>query len=902
MRDWQPIQGYVVVRFADPHSGTCILREDQLELVSRTVNIGDLVKKRTSDAMSGFVARTSLECTLLPVYPGLELKNEALWPPRRDRILRKIPGEELRYLGEYFEGDCITYHGWVGVVSSVYEDVTIRLANKSVVLVEDSDELCTPIANQGQKNNTRIDATKGFAGIVHALSVVQEQGKDSKPAEVFYPGQRVVTKKMNLRRGIWKFGAYNANMPPKGTVVHTQENSIRVTWLACNVYDRNRSNPEPPPEYLDFDVLASGDVRAYKSQRISSETDVTVGTMKCSQLISGDYVKFVDIAGAAVKYSGNSEHGTLKRIPRTETQGYDMNVYLVRETSLKLLIHWQDGSISEEDAKSVVPYLNSDEHEVWPGKVVVEKEGGPVFSQTESATGSTDFVKLNRIGIVQSADAHERTAIVRWFTGPDVQILCFPEPVLLPGSILGALSQESSEVSCFEIVASHALTKRRGDLVLIRPEASQNTQMTEGGNGLSGSMYQYFSSTLTALRDRFAFSVVPANGVVTTTDSAREMYDWLGTIVDLGLNGIITVRLGALENIRDVRVPIERISTLVIAGAEDLLFDDMADEEMEDADSEWSEFEDSEELEQRFLHESVEYEGGQRVDADGGDDVWMTDEEEDHLDALPTDSEPGNASALLEEAPSAVEKNEIASGRPQFSRYPDVPPRFAILDELPPQAHHYIDSPVTMNANLMRRIRKEHKILQGSLPEGIWVRTWADRLDLVRVLIIGADGTPYNLAPFVIDFHFPQEFPKVPPHAHFHSWTNGWGRINPNLYEDGKICLSLLGTWSGEEKHESWSETGSSMLQVIVSLLGLVLVKEPYYSEYPFRDCSLKAFLHVCNLQDDLRHLARAAGSAGDDDVNFSATFFTRLTCFMIPRLSSNPDLIMHHILIWWHQ
>ena len=41
-----------------------------------------------------------------------------------------------------------------------------------------------------------------------------------------------------------------------------------------------------------------------------------------------------------------------------------------------------------------------------------------------------------------------------------------------------------------------------------------------------------------------------------------------------------------------------------------------------------------------------------------------------------------------------------------------------------------------------------------------------------------------------------------PPQAYFHSWPgeNGLtGRVNPNLYEDGKICLSLLGTWQGDE-------------------------------------------------------------------------------------------------------
>jgi ubiquitin-conjugating enzyme E2 O len=58
--------------------------------------------------------------------------------------------------------------------------------------------------------------------------------------------------------------------------------------------------------------------------------------------------------------------------------------------------------------------------------------------------------------------------------------------------------------------------------------------------------------------------------------------------------------------------------------------------------------------------------------------------------------------------------------------------------------------------------------------------------------------------------------------------------VNPNLYENGKICLSLLGTWHAGEKGEAWSSARSTILQVLVSILGLVLVKEPYYNEAGF--------------------------------------------------------------------
>ena len=67
----------------------------------------------------------------------------------------------------------------------------------------------------------------------------------------------------------------------------------------------------------------------------------------------------------------------------------------------------------------------------------------------------------------------------------------------------------------------------------------------------------------------------------------------------------------------------------------------------------------------------------------------------------------------------------------------------------------------------------------------------------------------------------------MPPDVFF--WSFG-ERVNPNLYENGKVCLSLLGTWSGKSE-ETWSAATSNLLQVLISIQGLVLVKEPYFNE-----------------------------------------------------------------------
>lgn len=131
----------------------------------------------------------------------------------------------------------------------------------------------------------------------------------------------------------------------------------------------------------------------------------------------------------------------------------------------------------------------------------------------------------------------------------------------------------------------------------------------------------------------------------------------------------------------------------------------------------------------------------------------------------------------------------------------------------------------------MSRISKEIKILVSSLPKNILVRSYADRSDLLRCLIIGPQQTPFVDACFLFDmFLSPSTFPVEPPRVFFHSWCGGT-RISPNLYAEGKVCLSLLNTWPAGDKVEAWSGARSSILQILISIGSLVIVEEPYYTE-----------------------------------------------------------------------
>lgn len=129
--------------------------------------------------------------------------------------------------------------------------------------------------------------------------------------------------------------------------------------------------------------------------------------------------------------------------------------------------------------------------------------------------------------------------------------------------------------------------------------------------------------------------------------------------------------------------------------------------------------------------------------------------------------------------------------------------------------------------NWAKKIQEEWRILENDLPDTIFVRVYESRMDILRTVIIGAEGTPYHDGLFFFDVFFPSNYPDVPPHVHYHS---GGLRINPNLYNCGKVCLSLLNTWSGSHK-EKWIPGVSTILQVLVSIQGLILNAKPYFNE-----------------------------------------------------------------------
>lgn len=134
----------------------------------------------------------------------------------------------------------------------------------------------------------------------------------------------------------------------------------------------------------------------------------------------------------------------------------------------------------------------------------------------------------------------------------------------------------------------------------------------------------------------------------------------------------------------------------------------------------------------------------------------------------------------------------------------------------------------------LMRILSEISSFKSGLPlnweSTIWVRVPKENFNLFSFIISGPKDTPYENGLFEFHVYFPIDYPNGVPQVLLHTTGNGKVRFNPNLYDSGKVCLSLLGTWRGQDG-ESWNPKTSTFLQVMVSIQSLILVEQPYFNE-----------------------------------------------------------------------
>ena len=97
------------------------------------------------------------------------------------------------------------------------------------------------------------------------------------------------------------------------------------------------------------------------------------------------------------------------------------------------------------------------------------------------------------------------------------------------------------------------------------------------------------------------------------------------------------------------------------------------------------------------------------------------------------------------------------------------------------------------------------------------------------VLIIPKNKCPYQYGNYFFTVEFPVNYPYSPPKMTYMT-NNGHTRFHPNLYRNGRVCLSILNTWKGD-KWTSCNTLSSVLLHVATLFTENPFLHEPGITE-----------------------------------------------------------------------
>ena len=126
----------------------------------------------------------------------------------------------------------------------------------------------------------------------------------------------------------------------------------------------------------------------------------------------------------------------------------------------------------------------------------------------------------------------------------------------------------------------------------------------------------------------------------------------------------------------------------------------------------------------------------------------------------------------------------------------------------------------------IRRLTRDLRMLQKEPLDSSGIFYYANENNMFngQALIIGPENTPYHHGFYFFDFYFPDNYPFQPPKVSYETRCQGI-RFNPNLYTCGKVCVSILNTWSGPQ----W--TSCQSIKSILLSLQTILCNNPIHNE-----------------------------------------------------------------------
>ena len=152
--------------------------------------------------------------------------------------------------------------------------------------------------------------------------------------------------------------------------------------------------------------------------------------------------------------------------------------------------------------------------------------------------------------------------------------------------------------------------------------------------------------------------------------------------------------------------------------------------------------------------------------------------------------------------------------------------------------------------NVQNNTKKIFKEIRTDLRENVFV-SWNGSMFIrfdeeypyfLQCILCGIIDTPYENGLYIFDIYLDSNYPSTPPQVQHitkgatvipSKYYDSPGGFSPNLHKStGKVCLSLLGTWSTNVIGAGWQKGKSNLYQVLSSILFMIFgSKYPYYNE-----------------------------------------------------------------------
>lgn len=706
------------------------------------------------------------------------------------KSIKEVNSMKLLKIRSISVGDYVVHGAWLGKVDKVVDCVSV---------VFDDGTKC---------EITAVDQEK----IVPVSSNLLEDSQ-----YCYYPGQRVRVKLSHVPKSARLCGNWRSN-EDEGTVCSVEAGVVYVDWVASAQLGGEASLP--PPSLQDSKNLTLLSCFSHASWQLGDWCIFPVASCK-------DHMEQI------IRSSAHGLIGDHKTLERGFQKSYITSsldeIFTIVKTKTKIDVVWQDGSCTlAVDSQKLVPIGAVNAHEFWPEQFVLEK----------------DISATRRWGIVQAVDAKERTAKVQWkFRGES--------------EVNGSNDQKVETVSVYELLEHPDFSFCYGDVVFkvfqnhLVDQADEDHEKTDTTATIVTAVnHKNCGQDQNECLDTRYLSCIGV--VLGFKDGAVEVKWATGFETKVAPNeicridkneGVGTISMNDEENVEELnhRMIEHDAGSSIQQGKELMNFNDPA-ENCNKYPLESSSF---------FLPRAAIGFFTSIVETLFGSNVSTSSSS---LTSVGDNSEDQNESEiLLKEEIETSEISEPDTCGPQMFRNTYLkqegeqeedqdstfykgaknPDHFRQFDMVTnPSDHHYLGASKGLaqsqvKRDWLRRIQQEWSILERNLPETIYVRVYEERMDLLRAVLVGAPGTPYHDGLFFFDILLPPEYPHEPPLVHYNS---GGLRVNPNLYESGRVCLSLLNTWTGTSS-EVWNPGSSTILQVLLSLQALVLNDRPYFNE-----------------------------------------------------------------------